>query len=97
MAADAPATPLKTDLFGTVVRIDGPDGPRVARDTREARWWTRWLARRLAAREARALAAAAGVPDVPRLISWDGRILVRTWLEVHKVKGYHGFRPAGIR
>lgn len=72
---------LKQDLFGTVRRVAGPDGPEVHRDTSTARWWTRWLARRLARREARALATAAGVPDIPRLRSWDGQVLVRSWLE----------------
>jgi RIO-like serine/threonine protein kinase len=72
---------LKQDLFGNIVLARGADGPEVRRDTRSARWWTAWLARRLAGREARALAAAAAVPDVPRLISWDGRVLVRSWLE----------------
>lgn len=79
----APAAPgiLKRDLFGTVSLAYGPGGPEVRRDTRSARWWTRWLARRLARSEARALAAAAAVPDIPRLISWDGQILVRSWME----------------
>lgn len=72
---------LKHDLFGTVSLTRGPGGPEVHRDTRAARWWTRWLARRLARSEARALAAAAAVPDIPRLISWDGRVLVRSWME----------------
>lgn len=72
---------LKRDLFGTVSLARGPGAPEVRRDTRDAPWWTRWLARHLAGREARALEAAAAVPDVPRLISWDGRVLVRSWLE----------------
>jgi RIO-like serine/threonine protein kinase len=71
---------LKRDLFGTVRLVAGPGGARVQRDTGEARWWTRPVARWLAAREARALASAAAVPDVPRLLAWDGRVLVRSWL-----------------
>lgn len=72
---------LKKDLFGTVSLVRSPGGPQVHRDTRDTPWWTRWLARHLAGREARALQAAAAVPNVPRLISWDGRVLVRSWLE----------------
>jgi hypothetical protein len=82
---------LKRDLFGTVSLVPGPEGRTVHRDTRAAPWWTRPLARRLAAREARALAAAAQVPDVPRLVSWDGRVLVRSWLEGRPM---HHARPA---
>ena len=75
---------LKRDLFGVVRRrtLPGPDGPLdcVERDTGEANRWIVLLARRLAAREARALAALRRVPQVPRLISWDGRRLQRSWL-----------------
>lgn len=81
---------LKRDLFGTVSRIHGPT-PCVRRDTRTAPWWTRGLARWLARREARALAAAHTVPDVPRLLSWDGRVLLRSWLDGRPM---HHARPA---
>jgi RIO-like serine/threonine protein kinase len=72
---------LKRDLFGTMTLCRDPRGTWVCRDTRQARWWLRWLARWLATREARALTAAKNVPDVPRLLAWDGRVLVRSWLE----------------
>jgi RIO-like serine/threonine protein kinase len=72
---------LKHDLFGTVSRVGDGHDVRICRDTGDARWWTRPLSRWLAGREARALAAAASVPGVPRLLSWDGRVLVRSWLE----------------
>ena len=81
-----PDTPrlLKRDLFGVVRRrtLQGPTGALdcVERDTGEANRWIRWLARRLAAREARALVALRRVPQVPQLISWDGRRLQRSWL-----------------
>jgi hypothetical protein len=81
-----PDTPrlLKRDLFGVVRRrtLQGPAGALdcVERDTGEANRWLRWLARRLAAREARALAALRRVPQVPMLISWDGHRLQRSWL-----------------
>ncbi|RMH01604.1 MAG: serine/threonine protein kinase [Planctomycetota bacterium] len=75
-------TLLKADLFGRVERGHSSRlGPVVRRDTRAARWWLRPLARRLARREAAALAALEGLPGVPRLLSWDGRVLLRTWLE----------------
>jgi RIO-like serine/threonine protein kinase len=80
-------TVLKRDLLGTVCRIDEPaqDFPagivRIERDTRDARWWLRLAARRLAAREARALAALRHVPGIPRLLQWDGHCLQRSWLD----------------
>ena len=75
---------LKRDLFGTVSRLQG-GGPAdaldcVERDTAHAAGALRWLSRRLAAREARALTALRHVDGVPKLVSWDGRRLVRTWL-----------------
>jgi RIO-like serine/threonine protein kinase len=80
---------LKRDVFGTVTLVRTADGLQVRRDTRSARWWAAGLARSLAKREAKALAAAGEVPDIPRLISWDGRVLVRSWLEgqpMHQAK-----------
>jgi RIO-like serine/threonine protein kinase len=85
---------LKHDLFGTVRRCTSVDGQVtsgtiasgenasdfVERDTTTAPIATRWLARRLAAREARALLALRAVPSVPRLLTWDGQRLQRTWL-----------------
>ena len=81
---DTDATPLKRDLFGEVrrLRVRGEDGNLdcVQRDTTVAARGLRWLARRLAAREARALHVLRRVPEVPRLVSWDGHKLVRSWL-----------------
>jgi len=78
------ATPLKRDLFGVVsrLRMSGEAGgvALVQRDTTLAARGVRWLARRLAAREARALQSLRRVPGVPRLVTWDGRRLVRSWL-----------------
>jgi hypothetical protein len=77
-------TPLKRDLFGEVrrLRVRGVAGDLdcVLRDTTVAARGVRWFARRLAAREARALEALRRVPEVPRLIAWDGHRLVRSWL-----------------
>ena len=76
--------PLKRDLFGEVrrvrVQLDGRVVDCVQRDTTLAARGLRWSAHRLAAREARALQALRGMPQVPQLISWDGRRLVRSWL-----------------
>jgi hypothetical protein len=78
-------TRLKTDLFGTVDRGHCSQGPCVRRDTRQARWWCRPLARALARREARALRHLEGrLPDLageafPRLLSSEEGVLLRTW------------------
>ena len=71
---------LKRDSLGTVQL--GTDGSEraVIRDTSEARWWARYLAAHLARREATALAVLDGQPGTPRLISFDGKALKRTWL-----------------
>ena len=78
---------LKQGRLGTVSRIAARGGetgdvwPLVERDTRTARWWLRTVARRRAAREARMLALLEGVPNVPKLVGWDGRCLRRSWLD----------------
>lgn len=77
-------TPLKRDLFGAVSRVRRSGGTGsvdcVQRDITSAARGVGWFARRLAAREARALTVARFVPGVPRLVSWDGQRLVRSWL-----------------
>ncbi len=76
---------LKSDLFGTVTRIERQDsGARIVcieRDSRKARWWLRWLAYRLAAREARALRSLAGIAGVPALIDQHHGLLLRSWID----------------
>jgi hypothetical protein len=87
-AAPGERTLLKHDLLGSVCRVDLPPwrsgAPAcpllVERDTREARWWLRPLARSLARREAAALRALAGTDGVPAFLDWDGRRLQRSWL-----------------
>jgi hypothetical protein len=86
--ADSPTVEslLKSDLFGRVelVRLpaaDPADGLAIRRNTRCARWWTRPIARWLASREARALASLDGFADVPQLLSWDGEVLMRSWID----------------
>jgi len=75
---------LKRDAFGTVrrLRLEAGGAPVdcVERDTTTAARSVGWLARRLAAREARALEALRKLPQVPRLLDWDGRRLRRSWL-----------------
>ena len=72
---------LKHDVLGTtrLVRAEGAE-PWVERDTRTAHPLVRWLARRLAAREAAALAALAGETGVPSLLGFDGTVVRRTYL-----------------
>ncbi len=95
------ATLLKRDLFGTVHRLGGvhpdPGADRVQRDTACAATGLRWLARRLAAREARALHALRHLPGVPRLVSWDGERLVRSWLPGVPLQSAGGVDPAYFR
>lgn len=77
---------LKRDLFGTVeagLWLDG-NGTRsraVLRDTSTARWWTRWLARRLLVREQRALRALHDLAGTPVLLEASSQYLVRSWIE----------------
>lgn len=91
---------LKQDLFGTVSHVRGADGAdAVVRDVGTAPLWTRGLARRLAAREARALARLRALPDVPAVTHWDGTRLVRTWfdgspLQVARIRDPAYFRLA---
>jgi len=72
---------LKADLLGRVERVHSSGEDHVLRRTDAAVWWLRPLARRLAAREARALRALDGLDGVPALLAWDGRALQRGWLE----------------
>jgi RIO-like serine/threonine protein kinase len=72
---------LKRDLFGEVA-LDYVDGkPLVTRNAAASRWWTRWLARYLMRREARALATLDGIGGVPSLVSHEGNRLVRSYLD----------------
>jgi len=94
-------TPLKRDMFGQVARLRWPGGPDgidcVQRDTTCAARGLHWLARRLAAREARALQVLRRVPGVPRLVAWDGRRLVRSWLPGVPLQRADGVGPDYFR
>jgi RIO-like serine/threonine protein kinase len=72
---------LKRDLFGEVT-LEFADGERlVTRNAAASRWWTRWIARYLLRREARALAALDGLGGVPALIRLDRDMLARSYLD----------------
>lgn len=76
---------LKSDLFGTVNRverrIDSDVILVVERDVRRSRWWLRALAYHLARREARALRALRTVPGVPTFQDFSAGVLRRGWIE----------------
>lgn len=73
---------LKKDLFGQVsVETDAAGVSRIVRDTSVAPVWTRWIARRLLAREGRALAAADGLPGLPELFSCNRDRLERGFVD----------------
>ena len=71
---------LKRDVFGEIRLASVADGLAVVRDAGCARWWTRWLARRLLRREARALAALEGIGGVPALIDQERDKLRRSYI-----------------
>jgi len=76
-----PPRELKHDALGTIRLVDDHAATTIERDTRTARRGLRWLARRLAAREASALLALRALPfGVPQLIEFDGRVLRRSAL-----------------
>lgn len=71
---------LKADTLGCV-RLETQACERlVVRDTRAARRGLRWLARRLARREACALERLRGLAPVPEIVTFDGAVLVRRYL-----------------
>jgi hypothetical protein len=73
-------TILKRDLFGEVALETGDKEATIVRDVAAARWWLRWLARRLMLREARALAALEGIDGVPQLLALKADRLERSYL-----------------
>lgn len=79
-AADAVQL-LKSDELGRIELCRHAGEPAVRRDVAAARWWARAFARRAAAREARALRRLDGLDGVPRLLAWDGRQLLRSYMD----------------
>jgi predicted Ser/Thr protein kinase len=71
---------LKHDVLGTTRLVNTGDESFIERDTRAAHAALRWLARRLAAREAEMLEKLAGEAGVPRLLAFDGRVVRRTFV-----------------
>lgn len=79
-----PVAVLKRDHFSTIIQGHAPGDPavkRLLRDLTGLPWWTRGLARWLARREARALAAVQGIEGVPVLIRADRNGILRGWAE----------------
>jgi hypothetical protein len=73
---------LKADSFGRIALMRSGDGTRfVRRDLRHVPWWLRLPAWALARREARALRRVHGLPAMPQLLRWDGRVLDRSYLD----------------
>jgi tRNA A-37 threonylcarbamoyl transferase component Bud32 len=73
-------THLKSDVFGTITRVDGT----VVRDARAARPWARKLAQHLMRREHRALTRLAlgrGIDGVPKILGFESHRLIRSWIE----------------
>jgi hypothetical protein len=71
---------LKSDVFGTITRIDDT----VVRDAHAARRWARALALHLMRREHRALTRLAlgrGIDGVPRVLDFAPARLTRSWIE----------------
>lgn len=71
---------LKKDLFGEVWQIAIDGEPAILRHAAGAPVWTRWVARILMRREARALAALDGVDGVPQLFEYDRNSLTRSFM-----------------
>jgi len=71
---------LKKDLFGCTELHERGALEIVRRDARQAHFAMRWIARRLLAREARALAVLNGIGGVPELVSVNPGILERSYI-----------------
>lgn len=73
---------LKADSFGRIALMRATDGTRfVRRDLRHVPWWLRGPAWWLARRESRGLRQVDGLPAVPQLLRWNGRVLDRSYLD----------------
>jgi len=72
---------LKKDIFGQVSLLHSEVGPLIRRDSRNAPIPVRWIARRLLAREARALAALQELEGIPDLVHLDKHTLDRSYVD----------------
>ena len=72
---------LKADTFGRVMLVSGEQGLLVRRELDAGPASLRWLARWLAGREARALAALGTMPATPRLLAFDRLRLERSFMD----------------
>lgn len=79
-----PVTVLKRDHFSTIVQGHAPGDPeskRLLRDLTGLPWWSAGIARWLARREGRALAAVQGIDGVPTLLRAGRTGILRGWAE----------------
>lgn len=72
---------LKKDIFGRTDLVTGEAGLIVRRDARAAAGAVRWVARKLLAREARALAVLDGTAGIPHLLNVDRNTLDRSYID----------------
>ncbi len=72
---------LKADAFGRIELCRDGAHAFIRRDTNAAHIALRWFARLAAAREAKVLRALTGIAGVPQLLAFDGRVLIRSFLE----------------
>ncbi len=71
---------LKKDIFGEISLRNSAHGLHIVRDAGPARPWTKWLARRLLKREARALAATGSIAGIPEILHVNTDTLQRSWI-----------------
>lgn len=75
---------LKHDILNRIEACaEHEGGPIVAvrRDTSSAVFGLGWFSRAVARREIRALRALEGIDGIPGVLSWDGKVLYRSWVE----------------
>jgi len=72
---------LKKDIFGRTDLVECDAGLIIRRDARAAAGAVRWVARKLLAREARALAVLDGTTGIPKLLNVNRNKLDRTYIE----------------
>ncbi|MEM7611430.1 MAG: serine/threonine protein kinase [Pseudomonadota bacterium] len=77
----AKKTVLKRDTFGAIRLVEAYGQQYIERDVSQAAPWARWLARRLALREARALGQLDGREGFPALRSVSRNGLTRSYVD----------------